>query len=140
MLGHEPFEFLLLPLAAWHVGHDLFLSTPPDILPDPFLQNWEAVLAAPLLRTGESGFATGRPSSEGLRSYVGKERMTSKGNERKACDAVLRLLEQRSGRRRGDMRYPEEDGRGPPVDLRVRLGREESQPLYDRYADPLASE
>ena len=51
--------------------------------------------------------------------------MTGNARERKACDAVLRLLEHRSGQRHGDMRFPENDGRGPPVDLRVRLGREE---------------
>ena len=45
--------------------------------------------------------------------------MNSQGNERKACDAVLRLLESRSGHLHADLRFPEEDGRGPPVDLRV---------------------
>ena len=53
------------------------------------------------------------------------EFMTSDVNERKACDAVLRVLEQRSGHRRAELRFPEEDGRGPPVDLRVRLGNRE---------------
>ena len=46
-------------------------------------------------------------------------------NESKACDAVVRNLEKWTGKRRADVRYPEKDGNGPPVDLRVRLGAEE---------------
>ena len=46
-------------------------------------------------------------------------------NEGKACDAVVRLLEQRTGETRSDVRRPEKDGRGPPVDLRLRLGTRE---------------
>ena len=62
MLGHEPFEFLLLPPAAWHVGHDLFLFTPPDILPGPFPENREARLPAPLPRPVTEGPARARRS------------------------------------------------------------------------------
>lgn len=46
-------------------------------------------------------------------------------NEGKACDAVLKLLEQETGQRRADVRHPEIDGRGPPVDLRLKLGGQE---------------
>ena len=43
-------------------------------------------------------------------------------NEGRACDAVLRVLEHRSSEVRADLRHPEKDGVGPPVDLRVRIG------------------
>lgn len=43
-------------------------------------------------------------------------------NEGRACDAVLRLLEERTGEARADISHPERDHSGPPVDLRVRLG------------------
>ena len=46
-------------------------------------------------------------------------------NEGKACDAVVRLLELRSGAARRDIRRPERDHVGPPVDLRLRLGNQE---------------
>lgn len=46
-------------------------------------------------------------------------------NEGKACDVVVRVLEQRCGCDRSHVRRPEEDGHGPPVDLRLRLGRQE---------------
>lgn len=51
--------------------------------------------------------------------------MGRRGNEGKSCDAVVRLLERRSGYHRSDIRYPERDGKGPPVDLRLRLGPQE---------------
>ena len=47
------------------------------------------------------------------------------GNEGRACDAVLRVLERRSGETRSEVRRPERDGIGPPVDLRARLGAQE---------------
>ena len=34
--------------------------------------------------------------------------------EGKACDAVVRLLEMRTGEARADIRHPERDGIGPP--------------------------
>jgi hypothetical protein len=37
-------------------------------------------------------------------------------NERKACDAVTRVLEERSGAVRCNPRYPEKDASGPPVE------------------------
>ena len=43
-------------------------------------------------------------------------------NEGKACDAVVRLLEKLTGETRKSIRNPEEDGVGPPIDLRLRLG------------------
>ena len=46
-------------------------------------------------------------------------------NEGKACDAVLRLLERRSCEPRADLRFPDRDRVGPPVELRARLGAQE---------------
>jgi len=46
-------------------------------------------------------------------------------NQDKACEAVVRFLEQRSGYERSDVRCPEKDGHGPPVELRLWLGRQE---------------
>ena len=44
-------------------------------------------------------------------------------NEGKACDAVVRLLEGRAKAQRADLSHPEKDGIGPPVDLRLKLGK-----------------
>ena len=46
-------------------------------------------------------------------------------NEGKACDAVVKLLEERLGEARTDVRRPEMNRVGPPVDLRLRLGHQE---------------
>ena len=46
----------------------------------------------------------------------------SRRNEGKACDAVVRYIEQRTGETRAAIRRPETEGIGPPVDLRLRLG------------------
>ena len=46
----------------------------------------------------------------------------SPGNEGKACDAVVRCIEQRTGEVRAAVRRPETDSIGPPVDFRLRLG------------------
>jgi hypothetical protein len=43
-------------------------------------------------------------------------------NEGRACDAVVTLLESRSGSMRSDVWLPEKDGVAPLVDLRFRLG------------------
>jgi len=43
-------------------------------------------------------------------------------NEGKVCDAVVKILEKRTGLDRTDISYPEKDGVGPPVDLRFKLG------------------
>lgn len=40
-------------------------------------------------------------------------------NQDMACEAVLRFLERRSGYNRSDVRFPEKDGNGPPVELRL---------------------
>ena len=46
-------------------------------------------------------------------------------NEGEACDAVVKLLEERLGEARTDVRRPEKDKVGSPVDLRLRLGGQE---------------
>ena len=46
----------------------------------------------------------------------------SRENEGKACDAVVRCIEQRTGETRAEIRHPETERIGPPVDLRLRLG------------------
>ena len=46
-------------------------------------------------------------------------------NEGKACDAVIRRFEALTGKTRSLVRFPERDGLGPPVDLRVKMGTEE---------------
>ena len=48
--------------------------------------------------------------------------MNIPNNEGKACDAVIRYLEKLSGQKRAEIRYPEIDNVGPPVDLRFKLG------------------
>ena len=42
--------------------------------------------------------------------------------EGKACDAVVKLLEDRTGQKRTAVRRPQKDRIGPPVELRLRLG------------------
>ncbi len=46
-------------------------------------------------------------------------------NEGKACDAVVKVLEKRTCETRADIRHPERDLVGPPVDLRLKLGVQE---------------
>ena len=46
-------------------------------------------------------------------------------NEGKACDAIVRLIEERTGEERRDIRLPEKDLRGPRVDLRLKIGDKE---------------
>ena len=48
--------------------------------------------------------------------------MAIQNNEGKACDAVVKLLEKRTGKDRADISHPEKNGIGPPVDLRLKLG------------------
>jgi hypothetical protein len=43
-------------------------------------------------------------------------------NERKICDAVARVLEERAGMKRSGARTPEKDGQGAPVEYRFDLG------------------
>lgn len=46
-------------------------------------------------------------------------------NEGKTCDAVVKTLERRTRKVRSDIRYPERDRVGPPVELRLNLGEQE---------------
>lgn len=48
--------------------------------------------------------------------------MHNKNYEGKACDAVVRAIEKRTGEIRTQVRRPEADGVGPPVDLQLKLG------------------
>ena len=51
--------------------------------------------------------------------------MVVPNNESKVCEAVVRTLEKRTRATRTDVRHPERDGVGPPVDLRLKLGVQE---------------
>jgi len=66
-----------------------------------------------------------KPDAVGTLSGSWVEPLLIPNNERKVCDAVVRLLEVRTGEERENVRYPEEDGVGPPVDVRLRLGAQE---------------
>lgn len=44
------------------------------------------------------------------------------GNEEALCDALIRLLEKELEATRADITYPERDGSGPPVEMRLRIG------------------
>ena len=55
----------------------------------------------------------------------GARKRNSRENEGKACDAVVRCIEQRTGETRAEIRRPEADGIGPPVDFRLRLDVQE---------------
>lgn len=46
-------------------------------------------------------------------------------NEGRTCDAVVKFLEKYTGETCTDIRFPENDGVGPPVDLRLKLGTNE---------------
>ena len=48
--------------------------------------------------------------------------MTVRNNEGKVCDAVVRAVEKWTDVARTDVRHPEEDGVGPAVDFRLKLG------------------
>lgn len=45
-------------------------------------------------------------------------------NQDELCEIVVRLLEKEIGVRRGKVTYPERDGSGPPVEMRVELGKQ----------------
>ena len=51
--------------------------------------------------------------------------MVVPNNEGKVCDAVVRVLEKWTNERHADIRHPDMDGGGPPVDLRLKLGAQE---------------
>ncbi len=46
-------------------------------------------------------------------------------NEGKACDAVIKTMERRTRAKRSDIRLPERDRVGVPVELRLKLGEQE---------------
>ena len=46
-------------------------------------------------------------------------------NEGKACDAVVKTMERRAQKVRSEIRHPERDRVGPPVELRLKLGEQE---------------
>jgi hypothetical protein len=48
--------------------------------------------------------------------------MAIQNNEGKACDAVVKLLEKRTGQDRADISHPEKNRIGAPVELRLKLG------------------
>ena len=49
-------------------------------------------------------------------------RSAIQNNEGKACDAIVKILEKRTGMDRADISLPEKTHIGPPVDLRLKLG------------------
>ena len=51
--------------------------------------------------------------------------VTVPNNEGRVCDAVVRALEKRTREIRSDVRHPDKEGAGPPVDLRLRLGTQD---------------
>ena len=54
-----------------------------------------------------------------------KPQMIVPKNEGKACDAVVKTMESRTRKVRSDIRFPERDRVGPPVELRMKLGEQE---------------
>lgn len=48
--------------------------------------------------------------------------MNTPNYERKVCDAVVRVMEKRTGECRSEVRFPEEENPGPQVDLSLTLG------------------
>ena len=51
--------------------------------------------------------------------------MNNPDNEGKVCDAVVRFIEKRTGAIRTQIRHPERDGVGAPVELRLKLDVQE---------------
>jgi hypothetical protein len=49
--------------------------------------------------------------------------LVAENNERRICDAVARVLEERAGIKRSGARTPERDGQGAPVEYRFDLGQ-----------------
>ena len=54
-----------------------------------------------------------------------RDRQLRPGNEGKACDAAVKCIEQRTNEERKDIRWPEIDSVGPPVELRMKIGNQE---------------
>ena len=55
----------------------------------------------------------------------GVRKRNARENEGKACTAVVRCIEQRTGETRAEIRRPETERIGPPVDLRLKLGTQD---------------
>ena len=51
--------------------------------------------------------------------------VTVPNNEGRVCDAVVRALEKWTRKTRTDVRHPDKEGDGPPVDLRLKLGTQD---------------
>ena len=54
-----------------------------------------------------------------------KPPVTVPNNEGKACDAVVKTMESCTRKKRSEIRQPERDRVGPPVELRLKLGEQE---------------
>lgn len=48
--------------------------------------------------------------------------LSGMGNEEALCEALIELLEEEFEATRADVTYPERDGSGPPVEIRLRIG------------------
>ena len=58
-------------------------------------------------------------------AHSGNTAMYIPDNEGKACDAIVLLLERQTNYTRANVRFPEKDRIGPPVDMRFKLGGQE---------------
>ena len=56
---------------------------------------------------------------------MGPLQMNTPNYERKVCDAVVRVMEKRTGESRSNVRFPEEENPGSQVDLCLTLGTQE---------------
>ena len=67
--------------------------------------------------------------------------MSRMSNERKCCDAVIRVLEEKTGETRRDVWSPEDtpEYEGPQVEIRLRLGSEEYA-LEHTFVEPYCGE
>ena len=54
-----------------------------------------------------------------------KPHVTVPNNEGKACDAVVKSMERRTRKIRSEIRHPERDRVGPPVELCLKLSEQE---------------
>ena len=151
VLGHEPFKFARLPFAVWHSGTHFLLFTAPAILPESFPENTDATLLAPFPRPGAPGpcSGAGRPSTKGMRTYLGEELLTSRGSKfapgpRRGVCAVGYPRVRGRQRRRGAPKRPSPLGgprkRGPwasPLARGSLRGRAQSVPRR-RHAEVYA--
>ena len=90
------------------------------------IDNWTPSERVLRRRVEHTNSASDTLMSAGPRNEVGPRLpMNIPNNEGKACDAVVRLIEKRKGETRTNIRRPEMDRVGPPVELRLKLGTEE---------------